>query len=210
MTSNDPLEVPLPPPVQQRLRQSRKRAVFVIVMALPFYFVIGTWISLRNYALEGQLGDAVNKGDIRLVLETLDKLPRSERYSNQALRIAANKGRRDVLEAVLPRTDREGRTRALRWAVQGNHSELIASLTAAGADLNSRDREGNTFLTIAVSAGDRGNVAELLAAGADPLLKDRDGKTARDLALASKEREIVRLIDAALRARPESRLPAPR
>lgn len=187
------------PSLRHRLRDSWKRVVWGL--ALAFVMTAG-WDLLFGYSLYGmrqaRLLRAAAKGDVEGVLKRLDWFEEPAHAANVALLQAVGAGHREVVDAVLPRTNREGRTRALRKAVLAHRSELIGPLTAAVADVNAPLEEGGTLLMIAAAYGDRESVAALLAAGADVRMRDVDGKTARDLAAAVKEREIVGMLDAAL------------
>lgn len=196
------------PSVQCRLKKSGERlsvaVATAIVMAFPLYMVISFGIALRNYGLEGTLYGAARAGDVPGVLRVLDQLPRSEQFANRLLIRAAERGQRPVVEALLPRSDRESRSVALRKAVFAGRPDLISPLAAAGADLDTRDERGLTLLMSAATYSSRDCVAALLRAGANPRLKDPNGRTARDLAVSAKEWPTVRMLDAAQQRRPAS------
>lgn len=62
-------------------------------------------------------------------------------------------------------------------ALRLRNEELLVACIDGGADVNSRDRDGNTPLHLAASGGDTPFVKILLNRGADILAEDGDGKT---------------------------------
>ena len=65
----------------------------------------------------------------------------------------------------------------------------------AKANLNLRNRVGNTALMAAASAGHGDAVSALLAAGADPGLVNSDHRTALDIARLSHQDTVAKLLD---------------
>ncbi|WP_273944581.1 ankyrin repeat domain-containing protein [Kutzneria chonburiensis] len=72
----------------------------------------------------------------------------------------------------------------LHFAAQSWQPEIAAVLLTAGAEVEARNRYGNTVLAMAVlESRGRGELIELLrAAGADPHSVNRAGKTPVDIA----------------------------
>ena len=62
-------------------------------------------------------------------------------------------------------------------ATAGNLA-VVEALLAAGADVEIRDKEGETALTLAADSGNTDVVQTLLGAGADANVKNGDGGTA--------------------------------
>ena len=63
-------------------------------------------------------------------------------------------------------------------AATAENLAVVETLLAAGADLEIRDKEGETALTLAADSGNVEAVRALLAAGANANVKSGDGGTA--------------------------------
>lgn len=63
------------------------------------------------------------------------------------------------------------------YACRGGETEMIKMLVNAGADVNARDREGESALIWAAQFGHTDIMEILLKAGADPSIKDNAGRT---------------------------------
>lgn len=70
----------------------------------------------------------------------------------------------------------------------------VRALLAAGADVNTQDKDGRTALMFAAAAGHADTVKVLLGKGADPNLKDETGQTAAALAQRNGREEVVRVL----------------
>ncbi len=77
----------------------------------------------------------------------------------------------------------------------------IRALVAAGANLNLRDHQGQTVLSIAAARADAGLVKLLLRFGADPSAPLADGRTIAEQARANGAFESAALLDEALAAK---------
>lgn len=66
---------------------------------------------------------------------------------------------------------------------QYESNQVLATLINAGADLETKDNEGNTALMCAVANGNAESVKALLKAGASIQSINNDGLTACDLAI---------------------------
>jgi ankyrin repeat protein len=75
-----------------------------------------------------------------------------------------------------------------------NMIDIIASLSKAGADVNFKNKDGNTPLIYAAYFGHVRQISALIKAGADLNLKDRDGKTALEIAQESNKFDAVALL----------------
>ncbi len=71
----------------------------------------------------------------------------------------------------------------LHLAVERGRAKAVDALLAAGADPDTRDKDGDTPLHSAVWRNDAKTVTALLAAGADVDAKDGRGRTPQDLAV---------------------------
>jgi ankyrin repeat protein len=112
--------------------------------------------------------------------------------------IAAGEG----LDATLP--EYYGAT-ALMLAAERDDTPLVARLITAGADLDARDRNGDTALNWAAYHGHMGPARALLEAGADPRLAGHGD--ALQIALRRGHEELVQVLSVAMEAR---RTPGPR
>jgi len=70
----------------------------------------------------------------------------------------------------------------------------VATLLAAGVDVNERLEFGRTPLQIAVGTNRAAIVEALLSAGADPTLEDERGRTALDLAKTPGREAVLQLL----------------
>ena len=67
---------------------------------------------------------------------------------------------------------------ALIWAAGRGDSEFTGALIDAGADVNVKDRQGQTPLMLAAYSGNAQCVRKLIAGRADVSARDADGRTA--------------------------------
>jgi ankyrin repeat protein len=82
----------------------------------------------------------------------------------------------------------------LGWAIRFGHMDMVKLLIANKADLNVKDRTGETFLHIAAARGQT-SVAELLVAGkADVNSVDNGGHTPLAWAVNQGNSEIAALL----------------
>jgi ankyrin repeat protein len=86
---------------------------------------------------------------------------------------------------------RTERRTALMRAAESRGISVIEKLIAKGAELNTRDNEGDTALMIAVSARNNGVVLPLLKNGAKIDIKNNEGNTALMIAVKAQNNEIV-------------------
>lgn len=81
--------------------------------------------------------------------------------------------------------------------VKERDADALASLLAAGADVNVRDEHGWTALCWAAGGGDARLIDMLLERGADPTLTGSDARTPLMIARAAGRREAAALLEAA-------------
>lgn len=79
-------------------------------------------------------------------------------------------------------------------AQKENNLEKAKKAIEAGANVNAKDKDGDTPLHLAVRFNDLGLVQLLLKNGADPTIKDMYGETPLDWAKTLKEKEIEKSI----------------
>jgi ankyrin repeat protein len=131
--------------------------------------------------------------------------PNFDRAGRSPLFYAASEGRADDVAAYLQDhgdevnfVDGEGST-PLHFAAQHQHADVAAVLIEAGADLDARNRFGNTPLWGAlfnVRDGDGDVVRALLAAGADPDAENNYGASPRSLASKVANYDLMRFFRA--------------
>lgn len=63
---------------------------------------------------------------------------------------------------------------------RGSGSDAVKLLLTKGADVNAKDKLGQTALMLAASSGQGDSVTVLLDKGADAMAKDLNGRTAMD------------------------------
>ena len=148
---------------------------------------------LHEAALKGWGGDM-----FELLLKHGANPSKLNREGEPALNLAANDETRAALaKATLNRPDSDGRTR-LHLAVTNDPSR-VWELLAAGADINARDRDGNTPLLLGILEGRMSaETAELLLAnGASYLLANNAGNLPLLAAAAAGMPEAARALAAA-------------
>ena len=84
--------------------------------------------------------------------------------------------RAELLKGANPNAENSGRT-ALMWAVIEDTPEVVSLLLKAGANVNAKNKDGETALMVAAGNGNKATVNFLIDAGADDLI-DNYGDTA--------------------------------
>lgn len=124
---------------------------------------------------------------IRLLLDKGANWKQRDRYSYMALHYAAQKGFPESCEALLSVSDNSAREAQLKatlrdqktplmLAAKGGHHKCCVKL--ANANINAKDKEGNTALYFAAHGGFENTVTELLACGANPNIINKMGNSA--------------------------------
>lgn len=87
---------------------------------------------------------------------------------------------------------------APRWIDEGysQHLDKFTYLIEHGADINFRNKNGETPLMIAAKFNKIAAARILIEHGADITIKDNNGHTAKDIAMESNNQDIVELIEA--------------
>lgn len=151
---------------------------------------------------------------------------RINRFGETALMLAAWKNRKTALQWLLDHGARPNRGErewtALHYASFAGHTELVAGLLAAGANVNARSTNGSTVIMMAAREGHGAVARQLLQAGANPALKNdfaddavawamRQGNydIAKALASAGNYAEQVRATVAKPLPKPVRSVPAP-
>jgi len=165
-----------------------------------------------RYAAEAAMESATLRGQTEIAkLLIRAGLPINERTPAGAtyLSDAALKGRKQLVQILLDQgadvnADNPAGGTPLHDAALGGNPEIIGLLLDHGARVDAQDQESRaTPLMIAASLGRSSAVALLLHRGANPNLKDRFGHTALDRARQIDDDAIIRLLEAAIRARTE-------
>lgn len=144
---------------------------------------------------------AAELGDLErlaAILTTTDANEIDERtpFGQSALSYAASKGHAEAVALLMragaqPLTDCEITT--LQAGILGG-VEVVRLLLAKGADVNGRNRYGETGLMSASALGKLEIVNELLSHGADPNLEDNTSHTAFDRARQIQQPEILEVL----------------
>ncbi len=125
-----------------------------------------------------------------------------------AIFAASASGHDDVVTLLLPRvTQKKALLAALGMAAGFGHTTTLRTLLQAGADPNTKDKDGGTVLMLAAQEGHIECVKALINAGAQVSATNTDGDTALTLAAKQGHSEIVELLQEAGASRP-SNLPA--
>lgn len=150
---------------------------------------------------------------------------RTNRFGETALMLAAWKNRREAMQWLLARGAKPNRPErewtALHYAAFAGHGDLVATLLAAGADVNARSTNGSTVVMMAAREGRADIAKRLLAAGANPALKNDFGDDAVAWAMRQGNFDIAKTFTSAAnfaelarlaaqsQAKPVRSLPAP-
>ena len=115
-----------------------------------------------------QLTDSIRNADLEGLIEALEAHPNLLNFQPFATR-------RTPLMRIINQISMVN--------VSDDYFSLIDELINRGADLNLKDKDGNTALHLAVNTSDSILIESLLEAGANINLKDNDGNTALHLAV---------------------------
>jgi ankyrin repeat protein len=115
---------------------------------------------------------------------------------NTALMMAAFKGNRVAVEALLDKGARVNRAgwNALHFAAAGGDDAITRLLLARGAAVDARAPAGFTALMLAAREGQEATVATLLEAGADITLSNSEQLSAAQIALRAEKPRIAAAI----------------
>lgn len=133
---------------------------------------------------------------VRLLLEHGADPTARDAKGHTPLETALLNGRLQVVMVLAPRGSAlDANALLLEAARQGtSHRDVIDFLRRRGADLETRDANGDTPLIIAVRRNDRVMVRHLLDRGANPFATDAAGKSALAIAEESKNEDVARLL----------------
>jgi ankyrin repeat protein len=93
----------------------------------------------------------------------------------------------------------------LHEAVKSSHTETVKLLLKERAEPNARTNRGTTPLHWSVFNGQIDITEILIKNGADPAIKDNDRHTPVDIAVSKKRKEILRILESALKRSSSSR-----
>jgi hypothetical protein len=117
------------------------------------------------------------------------------------LAMAAYRGWRDFIVDLIRRgvpleakSSKDGYT-ALMMAANGGQEEAVRMLVEAGAEVNAKDKHGNSPVMFAAQHGHDNIVRLLLDRGADRSVRGTHGKSAADLAREKGHESTVRLLE---------------
>jgi hypothetical protein len=125
----------------------------------------------------------------------------TNRYGEQALQLAAWKGRLEAVRWLLERgaaVNRPGKEWGpLLYAVFAGHREVARLLLARGADVNAQAPNGSTVLMMAAREGHEDLAEALIEAGADPRPANDWGDTALTWAMRQGNLRIAKRVSSA-------------
>jgi serine/threonine protein kinase len=122
---------------------------------------------------------------------------RSTKDSNgqTAFTAGVKSGHGGVVKALLTdNIDLETKNMALLVAAEAGHTDVVDLLLAAGANIRSRNNDGQTVLMIAAKEGHANLVKALIAADAEVAAKDRNNLTALALATKRGQFDVLRIL----------------
>jgi ankyrin repeat protein len=161
------------------------------------------------------LCSAALNGDLELVKLLIERGAdlRVKTAESNPLYWAASKGSVELVEVLLkagaPVDTSNGRGgSALDSAALRGNEPVVKILLAAGANPNSANEDGFTPLMAALRSGKEGVVRLLLEAGADANAVMKDGRSVLKVVKEGKKRNLIALIEAAIKAKPTSKAPA--
>ncbi|MEV6106422.1 ankyrin repeat domain-containing protein [Streptomyces sp. NPDC051940] len=145
-----------------------------------------------------ELLEAVYEGDLRVLTQLLEQGDDPPERLRAALYEAAVEGRSDLVRVLLRHgadpdapgpQDEDGLP--LCAAACWGHTEAVAELITAGADVNLREWDGNTALLWAAENGHTSTLRLLLGHGADTSVADEAGRTPLHRAAARGSLQVV-------------------
>jgi len=124
------------------------------------------------------------------IFKTLSEYDKSDKSMGEAILNASEYGHSEIVQFIIDNelvdVNRWMRSNndasALHLAALNNHSEVVKLLISAGADVNKRDKLGDTPLHDAVVRGHLDVVKLLTTAGSDRNIPNKRGDTPLDLA----------------------------
>jgi len=150
---------------------------------------------------EPALHKASRVGPPRAVQAILDNDPdpalSTWQKGNSPLKVAADEGRLDIMEVLLPHssTDLEARNNngwaVLHAAAEYGYTEMVKRLLEAGADIEVRTNHGSTPLKLAAGEGHLDIVRYLVEQGADIQTANDEQFTALHDAVSAQQRDIT-------------------
>lgn len=132
----------------------------------------------------------------RLLVEAGAKLTNRNQYGDDALMLAALKGRLELVEALLNRgvvPNRPG-WNALIYAAMNGHDEVVRTLLNHGAQVDAASDNGTTALMMAAKGGHMAVVETLMGHRANIHSANDAGMTALQYAIQAQNSEIAGLL----------------
>ena len=175
--------------------------------AIVFALALGTSVPATSQILEDtELIEAIRDKDLELVNKALvngERATAKSRLGKYAILEAAETGSVDIAQLLIDNganvnvVYRKTGETPLQAAAARGYEEMAELLVEEEAELDREDRQGETPLIKAVRQGHAGMVALLIEAGADINLGDYTGRTPLSYAREGRNREIIRLLQAA-------------
>ena len=125
-----------------------------------------------------------------------------DKYGQHRIHVAAGEGDLKAVQAELDKgvdvdlATKRSLSTPLRYAAEGNQTEVMKLLLSRGANVDKADSSGNTPLILASYHGYEVAVKLLLEHKANTTLKDKKGKTALDSAKDRNQDKVIALLEA--------------
>jgi len=148
----------------------------------------GGWTALMHACFQGR------EGDVRFLMQAGANHLYVNQFGMSALTIAIEKNQQNIIRDLITRRTSQGQFAIHAACEVGDANTVQALLEMDIRQLEFRDNQGRTSLSVAASSGKAGAVLVLLENGASYGETDRFGVTPLGAALQNKERHVAQLI----------------
>jgi uncharacterized protein (TIGR03067 family) len=139
--------------------------------------------------------DIDKKGTVKLLIAKGADVNAKDRDGGTALWYAQEAGQTDIAEVLRKHGAKEEAPKiSLHRIVTKGNVKQVQSLLAKGADINKKNKQGETPLYVAVKRDDKAMVEFLVAEGADIDAKNKDGQTPLHIAARQGHKYVAALL----------------